>query len=71
MKMVIQVRVFHSNLFSKVMPLLGDLKDLSAIFLLQILSNLIHRFSIRREVTTYFSVFPGRVSGLSYAPLNF
>ena len=33
--------------------------------------NLIHGFGIRKEVTTYFTVFPGRILGLSYAPLKF
>ena len=40
-------------------------------FLLQILRNLIHGFGIRKKVTTYFPVFPGRVLGLSHAPLKF
>ena len=32
---------------------------------------MIHEFGIRKEVTTYFPVFSGRVSGLSYGPLKF
>ena len=31
----------------------------------------IHGLGIRKEVTTYFPVFPGRILGLSYAPLKF
>ena len=46
-----------------------DLYDFSASFAPKYV-NLIHWFSIRKEVTTYFPVIPGRVLGLSYAPLK-
>ena len=57
--------------YCRVMPLLMIYYKIFLPFLLQILWNLLYGFGIRKEVRTYFPVFPGRVLGLSYAPLKF